>query len=222
MKTNIYIPARYKSKRFPGKLLKIIKKKTILEHVAKKVDNINLRPIIITGDKKIILLLKKKKINFLISKKKHISGMSRVSEKIKLKNPKIIFLLFCDELYLSENDINKFIFFVKKDKKSECWHLLTNIIKEDKADKNVVKVELNNKSEIIDLSRKYKKNFDYKCVGLFAFKKEILINYCKFKNSSREIKMKVEQFKLLDNNIKIKSLIIKNIVNSINSINDLR
>ena len=34
--------------------------------------------------------------------------------------------------------------------------------------------------------------------------------------------MKVEQFKLLDNGIKIKSIVIKNILNSINSKRDLK
>ena len=67
-----------------------------------------------------------------------------------------------------------------------------------------------------------KKKYDYKCVGLFAFKKEVLLNYNKFKTSKRELKMKVEQFKLLDNEIKIKSLVIKDILNSVNSIKDLK
>ena len=52
--------------------------------------------------------------------------------------------------------------------------------------------------------------------------KNLLLNYHKFKSSERELSMKVEQFKLLDNGIKIKSIVIKNILNSINSKRDLK
>ena len=106
--------------------------------------------------------------------------------------------------------------------KDSCWHLLTNIKINDRNDQNVVKCQVNKKKEVMDFSRKYKNKYNYKCVGLFAFKREVLINYNKYKKSNREIKMKVEQFKLLDNDIKIKSLIIKNIKNSINSLKDLK
>ena len=64
----IYIPARYKSKRFPGKLLKKIKAKTILEYICEKVKNIKYEPIIVSGDKKIIKIAKKKNIKTFKSK----------------------------------------------------------------------------------------------------------------------------------------------------------
>ena len=148
--------------------------------------------------------------------------MSRISEVINKNSPKIIYILFGDELYLKEQEISNFIKFVELQNKDSCWHLLTNIKNSDRNDLNVVKCQVNKKKEVKDFSRKYKKKYNYKCVGLFAFRREVLINYNKYKKSNREIKMKVEQFKLLDNDIKIKSLIIKNIQNSINSVKDLK
>ena len=59
----IYIPARYKSRRFPGKLLKKINSKTILEHISDKVKNIKYKPVIVSGDKQIISFAKKKILN---------------------------------------------------------------------------------------------------------------------------------------------------------------
>jgi CMP-2-keto-3-deoxyoctulosonic acid synthetase len=71
MKKNIiFIPARYRSKRFPGKLLKKIDSKTILEHMSDKVKNINFEPIVVTGDKEIVSMTKKKNIRSIKSKKK--------------------------------------------------------------------------------------------------------------------------------------------------------
>ena len=218
----IFIPARFKSRRFPGKLMKKINGCTILESVSKKIKNINYKPVVVSGDKEIINFLKKKKISSIKSKQKHISGMSRISEVVNKNSPKIIYILFGDELYLKEQEISNFIKFVELQNKDSCWHLLTNIKNSDRNDQNVVKCRVNKKKEVKDFSRKYKNKYNYKCVGLFAFRREVLINYNKYKKSNREIKMKVEQFKLLDNHIKIKSLIIKNIQNSINSVKDLK
>ena len=61
IKNIVYIPARYASKRFPGKLLKKIEDRTIIEHLVQKVKNIDLLPIIVSGDKEIISFVKKKK-----------------------------------------------------------------------------------------------------------------------------------------------------------------
>ena len=222
MREKIYIPARYKSRRFPGKLLKQINGEPLISTISRKVKNVGSLPIIVSGDNLIINYAKKKKINYLRSKLKHISGMSRIAEVVNRDKSKIIYILFGDELYLSEEHIRKFMKNVKKKKSYSCWHLLTNIKKKDNNDLNVVKCLLNEKKEIIDFTRKFKKNYNYKCVGLFAFKKEVLLNYPKLKKSSKELIMKVEQFKLLDNNIKINSLVIDNIKNSINSIRDLQ
>lgn len=221
-KNIIFIPARFKSRRFPGKLLKKIKGSTMLDIIAKKVLKIKFNPVVVSGDKKIISYAKEKKYLNIKSKRKHISGMSRISEVVNKRSPEIIYILFGDELYLNETQIFKFIKYVKKNNNNNCWHLLTNIKKEDKKDKNVVKCKLNKKKEISDFCRQYKNKYDFKCVGLFAFKKNLLLNYNKFKSSERELSMKVEQFKLLDNGIKIKSIVIKNILNSINSKQDLK
>ena len=221
-KEKIYIPARFKSKRFPGKLLKIVSGKPMLLTITKKVEKIGFLPTIVTGDKIIINFAKKYKINYLKSKNKHISGMSRVCEATKNNNSTIIYILFGDELYLPEKYIRKFVKYVKSQKKNNCWHLLTKIKKIDKNDRNVVKCALNKKNEIIDFTRKYKKKYDYKCVGLFAFKKKILSKYDKLNKSKKESSMKVEQFKLIENNIKINTLVINKIQNSINSKKDLK
>ena len=57
---------------------------------------------------------------------------------------------------------------------------------------------------------------------MFAFKKKILSKYDKLNKSKKESSMKVEQFKLIENNIKINSLVINKIQNSINSKKDLK
>ena len=113
-KNIIFIPARFKSRRFPGKLLKKIKGSTMLDIIAKKVLKINFNPVVVSGDKKIISYAKEKKYLNIKSKRKHISGMSRISEVVNNRSPEIIYILFGDELYLNETQIFKFIEYVKK------------------------------------------------------------------------------------------------------------
>ena len=60
-KNIIFIPARFKSRRFPGKLLKKIKGSTMLDIIAKKVLKINFNPVVVSGDKNNIL--RKEKIS---------------------------------------------------------------------------------------------------------------------------------------------------------------
>ena len=58
-----------------------------------------------------------------------------------------------------------------KEKKNNCWHLLTKIKEIDKNDLNVVKCAVNQKNEIIDFSRKYKKNIIINVLGCLHLKK---------------------------------------------------
>ena len=69
-KTTIYIPARYNSSRFPGKLLKRINGEPLISIISKKVKKLGFLPVLVSGDKKIINYAKK--IKFLKSKQKHI------------------------------------------------------------------------------------------------------------------------------------------------------
>ena len=47
MKNTIYIPARFGSKRFHGKLLKKVGKDSILENIVSKIKKINFKPVIV-------------------------------------------------------------------------------------------------------------------------------------------------------------------------------
>jgi len=113
------IPARWDSSRFPGKILKNILGKPMIQHVIERVEKSNyLKQIVVgTDNKKVIEFVKslnKSNVNSIMTNPNHLSGTDRVAEVAKnfkydlvvniqgdepLINPKLI-----DEIILKLND----------------------------------------------------------------------------------------------------------------------
>ena len=87
MKLLAFIPARIESKRFPNKILKNIFNIPMIEHVKRRIiiskifDDI----YIVSNNRNIANKIHINKKKLLITKKKHYSGTSRVSEVSKKK-----------------------------------------------------------------------------------------------------------------------------------------
>lgn len=226
MKYSLYIPARLGSKRLKNKILLKINEKCLIEHVfhrgliSKCFKNIN----IVTSDnilKKNIKLIKN--IRILKSKQKHDSGISRVIEKIR-KNEKLIFILFADELLIQPQDIKKFVKKVEKDKKNIVWNAVTKVSREELSSRSCVKCIINKNQQITDFKRILKnKDLNYKkSVGLFALRTNNKINLNNLKIKKEYKKYKIEQFMFLNNDINLKSVLLKDVENSINTHKDFK
>ena len=80
----LVIPSRFNSTRLPGKPLKKIGGKTLIQRVYEKALKINCaKTIVATDDKRIYNHCVKNQIECLITKKNHITGSDRVSEVSK-------------------------------------------------------------------------------------------------------------------------------------------
>ena len=85
-----------------------------------------------------------------------------------------------------------------------------------------MKCVINKDKRIIDYFRikkdkKYSKYLILKSSGILIFKKKSLSNFQNLKVKNKEIKHKIEQFRFLENDLKIGSIFIKNILPSINN-----
>ena len=92
--------------------------------------------------------------------------------------------------------------------------------------REVVKTIINKKNDIIDYFRLSKINLKEeikirKSSGIIILKRRLLNNYRNLKVNKKEKKNKIEQFRFLENNIKIKSIFIKNIRPSVNTKKEL-
>ena len=106
-------------------------------------------------------------------------------------------------------------------KKTKVFNLITNLKQNDIHSKEVVKTVTDKNQNIINYFRKFKKNFKKKKIkkssGILIFEKDLIDKYNQLKLGINEKKLKIEQFRLLENNIKIKSIFIKDIYPSINT-----
>lgn len=212
----LVIPAHLGSKRLKEKLLIKIKDLPIIEHVRRRaiLSNSFKKIYIITSDMKIKKTIESYGGSVILSKKKHNSGTSRVSEITKKLRQSKIVILFGDELLIEPKLLAKFALKVRKDNKSDSWNATSfNLKKKELLQSSVVKCFVNKKGYITNLSRKIdlKKidNLNFKIlksVGILAYKKSI-INKLNFEKTSKvEKKTKIEQFKVIENSFLLKSV----------------
>ena len=106
-------------------------------------------------------------------------------------------------------------------RKVDVFNLITNLKLNDLKSKEVVKTVTDNKQNILNYFRKFNNDFMRsrirKSSGILIFKKKVIENYNNLKVSKKEKNLKIEQFRLLENNIKIKSIFLKDIYPSINT-----
>ncbi len=112
----IIIPARYKSKRLPGKpLIKILGVPMLVRtynQCRKVVDKKKI--IVATDDKRICHLCKKYKIKYILTSKKCLTGTDRVAEVSKKIKAKIYINVQGDEPICNPKDLKKLIFCANK------------------------------------------------------------------------------------------------------------
>ncbi len=224
MKIVAFIPARLESKRFPNKVIKKLFDLPMIEHVRRraKISKIFNKIIVVTNSLRIKKILKNYKADIRISKKKHFNGTSRSAEISKKISFDFAFILFADEPFIDPIKIKICKNKIKKLSNFDVINVTTNLDKNDLTSKEVVKCVINKDKRIIDYFRikkdkKYSKYLILKSSGILIFKKKSLSNFQNLKVKNKEIKHKIEQFRFLENDLKIGSIFIKNILPSINN-----
>ena len=215
MNTLIIIPSRLSATRLPGKPLLKINGLSIISHVFKKAVEANIGEVIVaTEDQEIIEDVKKNGGQAILTSNNHKTGTDRIFEalnKIDNSNIDLIMNLQGDEPLMDINDIKNLN---KKmiNNNSELGTLASKISDEKLyLDQNTVKVKTkenlndSNFPEATNFMRKIsvKSNDIYQHLGIYCYQKDILRDFASYNQSSNEIKNKLEQFRALENNIKI-------------------
>ena len=212
----LIIPARLSSSRLPNKVLMKIKNFRILEYVynicKKKIDE---RIIYIaTPDIKIQELCRSKKIKFIKTSQKCLTGTDRVCEASKKLNKKYIINVQADEIFLEPKNIINVCKEIIKNKYSviNCFGKIFN--KSDFFSKSVPKVVVNEKKELIYISRapipsskKIKFNECFKQICVYGFTKKSLKIFGKsLKKTFNEKYEDIEILRFLEKGIKVKMI----------------
>lgn len=229
------IPARYGSKRFPGKPLADIKGKAMIQRVYESAAKSKLlkRIIVATDDKRIYDAVSKFWGEAVMTSKSHKSGTDRIGEAVNLKglgDADIIVNIQGDEPFIDYRNIDKAIMPLFKDKEINVVTLASKIddIREIN-DPNTVKVVFDKEKFAVDFSRtvkpynnkKGKANF-YKHIGLYVYRKDYLMKFIKMTPSKRELAENLEQLRILDNDGDIKVVLTRLSSPSVDTKEDLK
>jgi len=212
------IPTRLGSTRLSSKPLLKIKKIPMIVHTYKRTELSKLvNDIFICCDHNII-----KKIaedfdaKVLLTSKKHRNGTERIGQAYRMIKKKYDFIIDVqgDEPLIDPSHIDQVIKFHKKNPDVDI--VLPTLKLKDINTKNIVKVVTDNFDNVIYLSRAEipfqfaKKNEYYlKHLSIISFKPSALKKFCSTKPSRLEMIEGIELLRAIENQLKIKTIILK-------------
>jgi len=190
MKIIAMIPARYQASRFPGKLMKDLGGKPVILRTYEAAVNTNLfsEVYVVTDSDIIYKTISNSGGNAIMSKKEHECGSDRIAEAVENIDVDIVVNVQGDEPFIDELSLSKLIEVFKNDIKKEVDLAslkveITN--KEDIENPNNVKVitDVNNMAiyfsrSVIPFHRDSSVDVKYyKHKGVYAFRKQALIDF---------------------------------------------
>ncbi len=213
--TVILIPSRLAATRLPNKPLLKINNISIINHVYKIAKSSLIgESYVATGDKEIFEEVTKLGGKCILTKKDHKTGTDRIFEayqELRDDNIEYVINLQGDEPMLDIEDVTNLL--KKTIKKQSKISTLACQIEDEKffLNKNVVKVitkeELlqNNLSTATSFTREIKniqKNI-YHHIGIYIYNVKYLERFVQLEQTQNEKSQKLEQLRLIDNNIEI-------------------
>jgi len=235
MRISALIPARYDSKRFPGKLTKKLGKKSVIWHTYTSVLNSKLfNDVCVITDSEIIYKhLKQFNFNVLFSDTYHECGTDRIAEMSHKFDSDIFFNIQGDEPFIDKDGLKKLINVFKEDIKSkiDLASLMTPILDSKEInDQNVVKVIIDKNNFAIYFSRylvpynQEKKEFYqyFKHIGVYAFRKRALQEFSQQGKTPLESVEKIEAIRFLEMGNKIKMVETNKLTIGIDTVKDLK
>ncbi|WP_299670883.1 3-deoxy-manno-octulosonate cytidylyltransferase [uncultured Polaribacter sp.] len=211
------IPARYSASRFPGKLMKDLGGKTVILRTYEAALNTNLfDEVYVVTDSEII----KENISnaggkVIMSTKKHECGSDRIAEAVENIDTDIVINVQGDEPFIDKVSLSKLIDVFKQDtyKRIDLASLKVEITnKEDIENPNNVKVITDVDNLAIYFSRSvipYHRDQNihvkyYKHKGVYAFRKQALLDFYKTPMTPLEASEKIEAIRYQEIGKKIK------------------
>ncbi len=213
MKSIGIIPARYASTRLPGKPLKDICGKPMIQHVYERAQKAKLLDeiIVATDDKRIIDAVKGFGGKAVLTSINHPNGSSRAAEVVADLDCELIINIQGDEPLIKPEMIDELAEVIAAEKNLDSATLCYQIPEENFADENVVKVVRDRNDFALYFSRSiipYPRNAEYQKVfehiGIYAYRKSFLLKYNKLEKTPLSETESLEQLKVLEHGFKMK------------------
>jgi len=220
MKKIAMIPARYAATRFPAKLMQLLGSKTVILHTYDNTVATGLfDEVVVVTDSDIIF---DEIVNHggkaVKSKKVHESGSDRIAEAVAGMDVEIVVNVQGDEPFVQIEPLEKLLkVFEGAEGKNVQVASLVQIMKEQQFidDPNYVKVVVDKKMNALMFSRSVipyhrdKQNTPvyYEHIGVYAFRKEALMNFTSWPMTPLEAAEKIECLRYLENGVSLKMVV---------------
>ncbi len=214
------IPARYASTRFPGKLMQLLVNKTVIRHTYDNTVKTGLfDDVIVVTDSQIIYdEIKKNGGNALMSRRSHESGSDRIAEAMENIDADLVINVQGDEPFIQKEPLKKLLdVFLNDDAEEIQVASLMQVIKDKKnvEDPNYVKVAVDMEMNALFFSRSvipHPRDSSlavtyYEHIGVYAFRKQALLNFTKWPVTPLEASEKIECLRYLEHGIPLKMVL---------------
>jgi 3-deoxy-manno-octulosonate cytidylyltransferase (CMP-KDO synthetase) len=217
MKIISMIPARYSASRFPGKLMQDLGGKPVIRRTYEATVATNLfDDVIVVTDSPIIYdEIVNNGGKAMMSKKKHECGSDRIAEAVEDLDIDIVINVQGDEPFTDKESLEKLITVFKDDhaKSIDLASLMVHITDEEEINNpNTVKVVVDTFDFALYFSRSpipYPRDKTvavkyFKHKGIYAFRKEALLDFYRLPMLTLEASEKLEQLRYLEYGKRIK------------------
>ena len=217
MKKIALIPARFDATRFRGKLMAELKGKSVIRHTYDATVATGLfNEVAVVTDSNVIY---DEIINHggkaIMSQKQHESGSDRIAEAAENMDGDIIVNVQGDTPFVKKEPLEKLLAQFS-DRTVEVASLMQPLTDEKLiADPNYVKVAVDKNMNSLFFSRSiipYPRNKDlavsyYEHIGVYAFRKQALINFTKWPTTPLENAEKIECLRYLENGVPLRMVV---------------
>ncbi len=220
LSTIAVIPARYAATRFPAKLMQQLGSKSVIRHTYDNTLATGLfSEVIVATDSDIIFNeITNNGGKAVMSRKPHESGSDRIAEAVADMNVDIVVNVQGDEPFVQKEPLEKLLkVFEGEEGKNVQVASLMQVMTEQRfiQDPNYVKVAVDKNMKALFFSRSvipYPRNKEiaipfYEHIGVYAFRKQALMNFTNWLMTPLESAEKIECLRYLENGVSIKMIV---------------
>jgi 3-deoxy-manno-octulosonate cytidylyltransferase (CMP-KDO synthetase) len=221
MRTAALIPARYAATRFPAKLMQTLGSKTVIRHTYDNTVATGLfdEVVVVTDSPVIFDEITAHGGQAKMSRRTHESGSDRIAEAVEDMEVDVVLNVQGDTPFIKREPLEKLLaVFAGPDGASVQVASLMQELRDETliADENYVKVAVDLKGNSLFFSRSiipYPRNKEaalvyYEHIGVYAFRKQALLDFTRWPVTPLENAEKVECLRYLEHGVPLRMVIV--------------
>jgi 3-deoxy-manno-octulosonate cytidylyltransferase (CMP-KDO synthetase) len=223
------IPARFSSTRFPGKIVASETGRPLVQHVVERAKRAaSLSDVIVaTDDARVVDALRPFETRCLLTSPNHPSGTDRIAEVAKTLSESIIVNIQGDEPEIEPETIDALVQRLESGRGDMATAATEFIPSDDPSNPNLVKVVVSLEDKAIYFSRSiipFQRDSSessqptyYLHQGIYAYRREFLLQLASWKPTPLESAEKLEQLRVLEHGRSIDVIITRRAVHGIDT-----